>query len=140
MSEYIKQQIIEALRQALNKSGNKAFIDSQTNVPVVTGNLKRSGSIIDTASEILIKYIVEYASIVERDWSGGMVWTDSYVKRNGTRVKGHYKHQPPREGKHFIENSLRGVFKGESGLKSQFQSNFLDSLRDLVSPKEVKEL
>jgi hypothetical protein len=139
MSEQTRKAIIDAIRQAVGKTGRKAFFDSQCAVPVVTGMLKSSGSMSEDYTGFVIKYVIEYASLVERGWEGGVVWTNSHTRRDGTKVKGHYKNQPAREGKHFIGNSMRKSFIGETGSKSAFQQDFIATLRDLVQPAEVKE-
>lgn len=135
-----KRPLIEAaLKEALKKTMKEAFQESQNTVPVITGALKGSGAVSEYYNEYSIKYSIEYASIVERDWAGGHIWTPAFTKHNGTRVKGHYKNQPPREGKHFIENAMRKTFRGNSGVKSDFQRNFLEFLIEHVHPDKVTE-
>ncbi len=130
------EAIKEAIRRAVEETGNTAFNESQAVVPVVTGELKRSGSVISLSNGIMIQYTKEYASIVERGWKGGRVWTESYIRKDGVRVKGHYKNQPPREGVKFIENSIRKCFI-QTGNTSVFQDNLLKHLKEKFPVKQI---
>ena len=139
MSEETRKKIKEILREVIHINGQKAFAESQSIAPVDTGKLKSSGSIVNDSDGFMIKYAVEYAEAVERGWAGGKVWTHGHVRRGTTLVKGHYKNQPPKEGVHFIENSLKKFFKGTSGSKSPLQEDFLRLLRDGMQPAKVVE-
>ena len=138
MSERIRKAIKEAIREAVAKNGQRAFSESQSTAPVDTGKLKSSGIVINNHDGVLIKYAAEYAEAVERGWAGGKVWTGMHV-RGKSVVRGHYKNQPPKEGKHFIENSLRKFFKGDSGSKSPLQQDFFQLLQDKAMPAKVIE-
>ena len=135
-----KAMAVSAIRQALSETGELAFLGTKKDVPVVTGSLRSSGSVISNYDGIIIKYIKEYASYVERGWEGGRVWTNSFVRSNGVRVKGHYKNQPPQEGRKFIENSLRHFFIDDVGGKTQFQENVLTALKVGFVGRTVTEI
>tara|TARA_R110002020_G_scaffold55707_1_gene154290 strand:- start:31 stop:522 length:492 start_codon:yes stop_codon:yes gene_type:complete len=93
----IEKAVITALQQAV---GRIAFADSQQRVPVVTGQLKRSGSYSDTANGFMIEYTAPYAELVHdgSKFSNSIEPYTSIVKehdrqtKNGTvRVKTHHK-------------------------------------------------
>jgi hypothetical protein len=74
--------------------------------------------------------IVIHNSIVERGWNGGIVWIDSYTRKDGVFVRGHNSNQPRREGKHYIENPLRTYFGKNSGGIFTFREAVLKYLRN----------
>lgn len=139
MSERVRKAIKEAIKEAVARNGQRAFSESQATVPVDTGKLKTSGVFVNNSEGFIIKYTAEYAEVVERGWAGGKVWTHGHVRRGITYVKGHYKNQPPKEGVHFIENSLMKFFKGDSGSKSFFQQDFFQLLKDNAAPAKITE-
>lgn len=135
-----KSMIIAAVRQALHETGEAAFLETKKVVPVVTGELKGSGSVQSVYDGVIIRYTKEYASFVERDWEGGRIWTNPYVRIDGIRVRGHYKNQPPRKGQKFIENSLRKFFMDEVGSKTPFQENVLIALKTSFVGRKIEEI
>jgi hypothetical protein len=137
MSYLDRSALIEAIKQSIYKTGREAFKESQNKVPIVTGELKRSGTISENYEGVIIRYAKEYASFVERDWEGGRVWTNSFIKSNGVQVKGHYKNQPPRKGRHFIENSLNKHFKEKLGTYTTFQANLIEELKQRFPSKKI---
>ena len=141
LSRSIKRaMVVSALRQALHDTGEIAFLESRKIVPVDTGALRGSGSIQTIGEGIIINYSKEYASHVERGWEGGRVWTSSYVKSNGARVKGHYKNQLPREGRHFIEQSLKKFFVRGLRNKTPFQESIIIELKKGFVGNKVTEI
>lgn len=138
MSDKHKKAIREAIIQAVGRNGQRAFAESKNTVPVDTGELKNSGSFTESSSGITIKYSAEYASSVERGWAGGKVWVKLHFRKPASLVRGHYMNQPPKEGVHFIENSLKIFFK-EGGSRTPFQQDFFDILTDLCQPDKVTE-
>jgi hypothetical protein len=134
-----KSRIIEAIKTALQLTGETVFRETQENCPEDSGSLKGSGRTQDLPGEFIIRYVSEYAENVERGWSGGVVWTEPHL-RNGKYVKGHYKHQPPKEGVHFIENAMKKYFKEKDiDHKTLFQRNVLEQLRVVCAPAEVSD-
>jgi len=132
--------VIAAIRQALHETGENAFLESRRVVPVNTGELKSSGSIQQIAEGVIINYSKEYASVVERGWEGGRVWTSAYRKSDGVYVKGHYKNQSPREGRHFIENSLNKFFVRGLSNKTPFQESIIIELKKGFVGNKVTEI
>ena len=131
--------VIEAIKRALHETGETAFIESQNVIPVDTGALKESGNFQAVGDGIIIRYTKEYASSVERGWEGGRVWTRDYLRSDGVLVKGHYKNQSPREGRHFIEQSLRKFFVRDSSNKTPFQENVIMELQKGFVGQKVTE-
>jgi len=134
-----KGQVIEALKDALFQTSETAFIETKNVVPVDTGALRESGIMHNLADGIIIQYRKDYASIVERGWEGGRVWTHQHIRSNGVRVKGHYKNQPARVGTKFIENTLKRNFVG-TGSKTPFQNNILIALETHFPGRVVREI
>jgi len=132
--------VVNAIRQALHETGETAFIESQRKVPVDTGALRGSGSIQTIGEGIIINYSKEYASHVERGWEGGRVWTSSFTRTSGARVRGHFKNQSPREGRHFIENSLRKYFIEYIGDRTHFQESIIIELKKGFVGNKVTEI
>lgn len=103
MSLSIEAQIEQSLLKALQGAvGRIAFADSQQRVPVVTGQLKRSGSYSDTPDGFQIEYTAPYAKDVHDGSTGGgldvlqpytsIVREHDRKTKNGTvRVKTHQK-------------------------------------------------
>jgi hypothetical protein len=138
-----KSVIVESIRDALKKTGKVAFKESQSVVPVDTGALKKSGSFQTVNEGFIICYAKEYASIIEKGWKGGKVWTSSFRRSNGVKVKGHYKKQPFREGRYFIENSLKKYFVEMSQktlVRTSFQENILIVLQENFPGKIIIEI
>ena len=132
--------VIEAIKRALHETGETAFIESQNVIPVDTGALKESGNFQAVGDGIIIRYTKEYASSVERGWEGGRVWTRDYLRSDGVLVKGHYKNQSPREGRHFIEKSLRKFFVSGLSNKTPFQESIIIELKNGFVGNKVTEI
>ena len=135
-----REKIIEAIRQAVYETGEAAFTECQATVPVDTGALRASGFTTRLLEGITLRYTVDYASIVERGWEGGRVWTAPHIRRGGIKVKGHYKNQPPRLGTHFIETSLKKFFVDNAGQRTIFQGNVITALHSQFPGSEIKEI
>tara|TARA_R110002020_G_scaffold279811_1_gene495616 strand:- start:1001 stop:1495 length:495 start_codon:yes stop_codon:yes gene_type:complete len=101
MSLSIEAQIEQSLLKALQGAvGRIAFDDSQHRVPVVTGQLKRSGRYSDTPNGFMIEYTAPYAQEVHDGLTSqpsvklysSMVREHDRKTKNGTvRVKTHRK-------------------------------------------------
>lgn len=120
--EIVVNSLVEALRDRATEGFNK----SQAACPVVTGELKKSGSIKDIENGSEINYSAPYASIVERGQDAGMVYVQGHVRTtkrpaaltknnkvttgNSHYVKSYRRLAKAIEGKHFIENSLKEAF------------------------------
>lgn len=136
-----KSLIRLAAREALSTTGQMAYLETQRNVPVITGFLKNSGSIAEDMESVIIRYSAEYASFIERGWAGGMVWTDPHVRLGTIRVKGHYKNQPPREAQNYIRNSLNKYFKDlYLSNRTYFQDAFYANLQKYFPGKSIREI
>jgi len=135
-----RAMVVSALRQALHDTGEIAFLESRKVVPVDTGALRGSGSIQTIGEGIIINYSKEYASHIERGWEGGRVWTSSFTRASGATVRGHYKNQSPREGRHFIENSLRKYFIESIGDRTHFQESIIIELKKGFVGNKVTEI
>jgi hypothetical protein len=130
--------IKEAVRHAVQRTGDMSFKESQRVVPVDTGFLKNSGKMVGDVDSITVTYSAEYASIVERGWAGGLVWTKPHTRRNGVYVKGHYKDQPPRRESLFIRKSFERYFKENYiSHRTYFQNAFMGALRERLANSGV---
>ena len=109
----IKSQIKIALIDALRHRVDMSYRTSQVRVPVRTGYLKRHGffSVVENGAQIIYSPI--YSSYVERGIRGGNQNVRGHYRRDGTYVRPFTRYIPPREGKHYIESSLRDNFEDE---------------------------
>jgi hypothetical protein len=101
--EAIQTAIKRALIQGIRANGNKIYYTSQDTVgcyvPVLTGELKASGSLIYKADSVAIHYSAPHAAIVETGLesaiplTGGSerVYVPTHRRKNGAVVKGHYR-------------------------------------------------
>ena len=94
----IDKVIEESIISGIQKNAKKIFERSQINVPVITGDLKRSGEVEETDKGSTIEYEIEYAHPVEfgrgeEDISSEIheVYIKPYTRKDGVHVKGHYK-------------------------------------------------
>jgi hypothetical protein len=99
----IQRAIKLALITGIQVNGKKIFYRSQDTVgcyvPVLTGELKSSGSIIYKAAGVSINYSAPHAAIVETGLetaiplTGGSerVYVPTHRRKNGAVVKGHYR-------------------------------------------------
>lgn len=130
-----KEQSKQALILAIRSTVNKAFQFSQVRVPVISGTLRDSGNFTEIENGAQIQYIGKpenpYASFVERGVHGGYVTRRTYIKRDGTYVKETTYYLPFREGRHFIESSMKDSFR-------DFNNEFEDSLRRYF--KDVRKM
>ena len=58
-------QLEQLITAGINRLGNSVFVESQRRVPVVTGNLKSSGSIAFPTEGFEISYSAPYANRIE---------------------------------------------------------------------------
>jgi len=134
--------IRKSVRHAVQRAGEMSFQESQKLVPVDTGYLRDSGEMTGEPNSITVKYSADYASIVERGWAGGMVWTRPHIRKGGISVRGHYRNQPPRKETLFIRRSFERHFKEiYTHNRTFFQDTFINSLRvDFASTgAEIKD-
>ena len=101
----VQKAIKTALIQGIQQNGNRIFYRSQDTVgcyvPVVTGELKSSGSLIYKAESVSINYSAPHAAIVEAGletavpFNGGTgeqkVYIPTHRRKNGAVVRGHYR-------------------------------------------------
>lgn len=101
IQELVKNSIIKGIQA----TGNEIFYRSQDTVgcyvPVLTGELKSSGTVIYVRDGVKIEYTAAHAAIVERglpeatpltDPNTQRVYVPTHRRKNGVVVKGHYKH------------------------------------------------
>tara|TARA_Y100000310_G_scaffold115249_1_gene113805 strand:+ start:3290 stop:3748 length:459 start_codon:yes stop_codon:yes gene_type:complete len=107
------QQKLEGIITAgFQQLGKAVFVESQARVPVVTGNLKRSGYILLTSTGVEITYTAPYAEDVEQGTQGGSEYVREHVqRRNGknVKVKGHYKTVAGFKARQFLGGSLQSL-------------------------------
>jgi hypothetical protein len=106
MNQNIKKKIFEALLKAIQESGQRAFEKSQENVPVVTGDLKRSGVKTNLQDGMKIEYKKEYASFVEFGKKAGTVVVPSFFRRDGKYVHSYKYYTEGQKAQHFIEKGM----------------------------------
>lgn len=100
----VQMAIKRALIQGIHANANKIYYTSQDTVgcyvPVDTGELKASGSLIYKAEGVSIKYSAPHAAIVETgletavplDGRGEQkVYIPTHRRKNGAVVQGHYR-------------------------------------------------
>lgn len=108
--EEAQSNIVKALIDALRDRARNGFELSQTSCPVVTNTLKSSGTIEDIPNGSLLSYKAPYASIVERGTEEHTETVPGYARR-GHMVRSHTRRVHAKEGKHFIETSLKKAFE-----------------------------
>ena len=112
MDKKVVKQVETALLRAIGICVGKGFYKSQQVVPVVSGELRRSGDMVPVPNGLAIKYEKPYASFVERGVSPGIRKVASFV-RNGKMVKGYEYYGKGQKAEHFIGNSLMEAFEYE---------------------------
>ena len=146
-----QSQLEQIITTGLQHVGTAVFVESQRRVPVVTGNLKSSGSITFPSDGFEITYTAPYANNVEVGSSGSagaeqsQPWKQkvpAHIRRtkNGrVRVAAHTKTyasgkpvQMPdgnwrvsktttSRGRHFVRGSLKSLLTGTFSTTSGFQ-------------------
>lgn len=114
-----KDSIKKGLLEIIQNLTHNAFVHSQQIVPVITGNLRRSGEFSSIENGAQIQYKAAYSSFVERGIKAQIVAVPGYYRRDGAYVKSHTKHMKEREPRKYIENPMREAF---SRLKTEFDS------------------
>lgn len=104
------EEIYAAVLKATQVTGEKAFRLSQTNAPVLTGFLRKSGSFQILSNGCKIVYAAPYASIVENGQSAGRQRVKTYFRKDGSLVAGHYKYVHALPGKFFIKRAVDQAF------------------------------
>ena len=108
--DQIRKDIYEAILNAIYNKSDIAFRSSQAKVPVITGALKRSGSIAKNSDGAKIEYKMDYSSFVEHGIKGGMQEVRGHYRRDGSYVKSFSRYMPMRKGKFFIGSSVKESF------------------------------
>lgn len=122
--EYMdKSKIKEALLEAIQERVKDGFERSQDVVPVISGNLKRSGKEEDIENGAKIFYGMTYSSIVERGMPEHYEHVDSFFRKDGVFVKAFTRHMSERKPKEYIKKSLKAAFE-------KFSSTFDSNLRE----------
>tara|TARA_R110002020_G_scaffold219321_4_gene427179 strand:+ start:13127 stop:13531 length:405 start_codon:yes stop_codon:yes gene_type:complete len=118
MNPIVLQQYRQAVITAIQATVQEIFTKSQENCPVVTGNLRNSGSITSANPEeadYTISYNINdsapYVQLVEE---GGYV--NSYNRRNPRTGTVHAVQGYPVEGRFFIKQAIEDVFSGQYNL------------------------
>jgi hypothetical protein len=119
-----KQTIKQAIIRAIQKSGKRGFLLSQSNTPVVTGELKRSGSVKELPNGVEIDYTADYASDVERGTRPGNRHVRAHF-RAGHPVKEYDYYSKGQKANPFIETGLHEAFAGlkndmDTSLREEF--------------------
>jgi hypothetical protein len=110
MDRYQAQEVIKtALISAIRDRSQEAFKKSQQKCPVITGELRSSGSEKDIENGAEIDYIKDYASFVERGVDPGTRNVKAHV-RQGKPVKGYSYFSKGQKAQHFIESSMTESF------------------------------
>ncbi len=122
----VKEKIREAILEAIREKAKEAFDKSQNVVPVKTGNLKRSGTCKEIENGSNIIYSAEYASNIEHGVEDHIEVVNGFYRKDGSYVKSHTKRVSARQGKKYIENSLKSAFDNfnsslEYSLKRRFK-------------------
>lgn len=123
MESMNKTKIKEVLLKAIQERVKDGFDRSQAVVPVVTGNLKRSGKEEDIENGAKLEYKIEYSSFVERGMPAHYEHVDSFFRKDGVFVKGFTRYMKERKPRNFIRNSLKAAFE-------RFPSSFDSNLRE----------
>jgi hypothetical protein len=108
--EEAQSTIVQALIESLRDRARNGFEMSQVGCPVVTMTLKNSGSVEDIPNGSVLSYKAPYASIVERGIEDHTEIVPGY-SRKGHMVRSHIRRVHAKEGKHFIETSLKKAFE-----------------------------
>jgi hypothetical protein len=108
--EDIKKKIVQAVRKSVGVCAGNAFYKSQMKVPVVTGDLRDSGTMKPIMDGVEIKYSQPYASEVERGVEPGMVHVPAYTKHNGTHVRSYDYFSKGQKAQHYIEEPMKESF------------------------------
>jgi len=104
-----KQKIKDAIIAAIQKAGHRGFQDSQRNVPVETGRLKRSGSEKSREDGVEITYEAPYASFVHDGTQAGERHVKAHT-RESRPVKAYIYHAPATKANPFLEKALTESF------------------------------
>ena len=126
-----KEKIKDAILEAIWTTGHRGYQQSQRDCPVVTGELKRSGS--DTSQEdgIVINYSAEYASFIEQGIQAGTRHVKAHTQ-NGHPVKSYSYEAKAVKATPFIEKSLTKAF-------DSFSDDINANLQDKFGGKITKE-
>ena len=90
----INNIIEKAVLESIQKNTRRTYDNSQEIVPVLSGDLKSSGEVLDTSTGALVQYTMPYSSIVELGNNlrkEEKEWVEPHRRKNGTLVKGHYR-------------------------------------------------
>ena len=127
-----RQKIKEAILAAIWEAGHRGFQDSQRNVPVESGTLKRSGSDKSREDGIEITYAAPYASYVHDGTAEGERHVKAHT-REGRPVRAYTYHASASKANPFLEKALTDSFKNFS---DDMDENLKFSLSDAKITKE----
>ena len=96
----------DIITKSVIETSRNAFISSILKCPVKSGKLKASGNFWESNVGGVIEYNVPYFAAVEYGTKGGPVRVESYIRKDGVRVKEHIKEMPAQTGKFFVTNSI----------------------------------
>jgi len=124
-----KDKIREAILNSLRECIKEAFQLSQERVPVITGNLKRSGNEIDIENGAQLYYLIFYSSFVERGVKAHIETVNGYYRGDGIYVKAFTRNMPERMPKEFIKSSMIDSFENFS---SKFDFHLRNRFKKVV--------
>ena len=96
----------EVITRSVIETARNAFISSILKCPLKTGRLKASGNFWEFNIGGVIEYTAPYFAAVEYGTKGGPVRVESYIRKDGVRVKEHEKVMPAQPGKFFVTDSI----------------------------------
>ena len=107
----VLKQVVKATRQGIDEVMGKCVEDAQANVPVRTGNLKRSIKPQEPAHEergvvvgVWGSADVNYALAVEVGTTGGSIQVKAHT-RKGRSLRAHSRQTSPRRGRNMLRNA-----------------------------------
>jgi hypothetical protein len=115
--------IRESIIKSIQSAGKKGFDASQSSCPVVTGELKRSGSVMDLSNGIEVKYSAPYTTQVTHGQPAGPRHVKAHT-RQGHPVRAYDYHSKGSKENPFIEKALTDSF---STLSKEFGVNLKSS-------------
>lgn len=113
----------DAIKKSIKETADMSYLRSQRTVPVITGELRRSGNIIEILDRIQLQYTKEYAEWVERGRRPGVVHVRAYTTKNGVYVQAHSYFTRGQKAHHFIEKALKLYFKENDSFESSITDN-----------------
>ena len=110
-----QEAVVESMVRGLQKVGDNVLRDAQINAPVLTGELKRSGSVERLSNGVVIRFTVPYARRQEEGIPAG---TTERVRKHP--VKEHKRHSWSQIG----GRHGRRVSVGKTGVEAHTRGPF----------------